>query len=275
MSRISGEPDQGVQAAALTLRLIELLARERRPVGVTALAQALGTTKSRIYRHLQTLVQSGYLGQESDTDRYHVGARLISLARAVGDNLDLVGIAMPVLQDLRDTLGHYTVISEIESDGVRVLAAISGRSLVEIGVKRGSLLHFHSSAQGKVALAFGPPDLRSRILRSRLEMFTPKTLTSPKALDRELDRIAARGWSAGYNEALLGLNALAAPIFDATGQIVATVGIVDSIQFIEESPSDDQIKQTTLAGRRISALLGHNGPTEAAPSESMRLTRRR
>ena len=84
---------------------------------------------------------------------------------------------------LRDALGHYSVLSQVEEEGVRVLAAVSGRSLVEIGVRRGSLLLFHASAQGKVALAFGPEETRHRVLRSRLEMLTPSTIVSATRLE--------------------------------------------------------------------------------------------
>ncbi|WP_342362328.1 IclR family transcriptional regulator [Terrarubrum flagellatum] len=257
MPRIAGQVDDGVQAVALTLRILEHISHERKAVGVTALAQALGTTKSRIFRHLQTLTLHGYLAQEPETERYHVGSKLISLGRQVSDSLDIVDIATPVLRNLRDTLGHYSVLSQVEHDGVRVLAAISGRSLVEIGVKRGSLLLYHASAQGKVALAYVNEEKRRQVLRSRLEMLTPYTIVSAVALEQELERVRTRGWAGGYNESLIGLNTLAAPVFDATGAIVATVGIVDSIQFIEETPSDDQIRETTGAAARISELLGY------------------
>lgn len=263
MPKVGGEPEEGVQAVALTMRIIEHVAQAGRPVGVTVLARELGTTKSRIYRHLQTLTKSGYLAQEPETERYHVGPRLVGLARVIDDGVDIVDVAMPVLRDLRDTLGHYTVLSQMEDDGVRVQASVSGRSVVEIGVRRGSLLLFHASAQGKVALAFGPEERRRRVLRSRLEMLTPKTIVSAAALAEELDRIRARGWATGYNESLMGLNTLAAPVFDATGLIVGAVGIVDSIQYLQETPSDDQIRETVKAAARISELLGYR-PADAA-----------
>ena len=264
MPRISGDPTDGIQAVTLAFRIVEHLVARRRAVGVTTLAEALGTTKSRIHRHLQTLVAGGYLTQETETERYRVGPRLIGLARQVGDDLDLVDIATPVLRDLRDTLGHFTVLSQLEQDGVRVLAALSGRSVIEIGVRRGSLLQFHGSAQGKVVLAFAEEDLRRRVLRSRLDMLTPLTIVSPIALETELARIRERGWGTGFNEALVGLNTLAAPVFDAAGAVMGAIGIVDSIQFIEKVPSADQVAETVRAAARVSALLGWTARGNAA-----------
>lgn len=226
-------------------------------MGVTALAQALGTTKSRIYRHLRTLTQEGYLLQSADTERYQVGSRLTALGRLAGDTFDLASLAAGTLRRLRDALGHFSVVSEVEPEGVRVLATLPGKSSVEIGVKRGYLLPFHSSAQGKVALAFGEESVRASVFRSRLELLTPKTIVSHAVLRRELEVVRQRAWAVAPNEALIGVNALAAPIFNATGTLVGTVSIVDSIQFIEEEPTAEQIERVKEAGRQISAALGY------------------
>ena len=106
-----------------------------------------------------------------------------------------------MLRELRDSLGHFSVVSEVEPEGVRVLATLPGKSSVEIGVKRGSLLSFHGSAQGKVALAFG--DERARVgvpLAPRVAH--AKTIVSPAILRRELDLVHKRGWAVAPNEAL-------------------------------------------------------------------------
>jgi len=267
MPKVGGANGDGVQAVLLTLRILEHLAHEGRPIGVTALAQALGTTKSRIHRHLKTLAHEGYILQSSETDRYQVGTRLAALGRLAGDTFDLASVALPTLRDLRDSLGHFSVVSEIEPGGVRVLATLPGKSSVEIGVRRGSLLSLHGSAQGKVALAFGDESVRAAVFRSRLELLTPKTIVSAGVLRRELERVRERGWAVALNEALIGVNALAAPVFDATGALIGTVCIVDSIQFIEEEPTAEQIDGILEAGRRISAGLGH-GQARMPPPQS-------
>ncbi len=161
MPRVKGPGGEGVQAVVLALHILERLAEERRPMGVTTLATALGTTKSRIWRHLQTLVQQGYIVQSGDTERYEIGARLIALGNAVGEGLDLVTAGYRALRELRDRLGHFSVISQFEPEGARIL--VHGFREIrhrEIGVRQGSLLGFHNSAQGKIALAFGDDALR-------------------------------------------------------------------------------------------------------------------
>ena len=240
MPRIEGATGEGVQAVVLTLRILEYLSEQRREVGVTALAQALGTTKSRVHRHL----------------RYRIGSRLVSLGRSVSEQLDLAQAGYGTLLELRDLLGHFSVISEVEAEGVRVLATVPGKSAIQIGVRQGSVLTFHGSAQGKIALAFGDDAIRAHVFRSRLEMLTPETIVSPSALRREIDQVRRQGFAIAPNEALIGLNALAAPVFDATGSLVGAVAIVDSIQFIQKDASEEQIRATVAAGKRISKALG-------------------
>ncbi|MGH6858962.1 MAG: IclR family transcriptional regulator [Phyllobacterium sp.] len=259
MPRIEGKSGDGVQAVQLALDILEHLARERRAVGVTALAQALGTTKSRVHRHLQTLLHQGYIVQTKDSDRYESGPRLAALGRAVSDKLDLGHVASDALFELRDALGHSAVVSQIIPEGMRVLATVPGRSPIEIGVRTGSVLSFHCSAQGKVALAFASPEFVARILRSKLEIFTPHTIISTSELGAQLEKIRVQGWATAPNESAIGLNTLAAPVFDSAGAVCGAVGIVDMVQFIAQTPSEDQRARTMAAARRVSKALGHEG----------------
>jgi IclR family KDG regulon transcriptional repressor len=257
MPRISGAGGDGIQAVVLALRILERLAEEGRPMGVTVLAAALGTTKSRIWRHLQTLMRQGYIVQSDDTERYRVGARLVTLGHAVGNSLDIVSAGYGIIRDLRDSLGHSAVISQVEAGGVRIVSTVSGKSSIEIGVRPGSLLGFHSSAQGKIALAFGSDGLRAAVFSARLEKQTPSTIAAPGALRTELARVRQQGWAAAPNEAVIGLNALAAPVFDAAGTLAGAVAIVDSVQFITPHPTAEQIGTTVAAAKGLSAALGY------------------
>lgn len=262
MSRVAGVQVEGVQAVVLTLRILEHLAEQNREIGVTSLADALGTTKSRIFRHLQTLVQQGYVVQGSESERYSVGSQLVALGLEVAGKIDLASAATSILRSLRDTLGHSAVVSRLEKDGMRVLATMRGTSPIEIGVRPGSLLSFHGTAQGKVALAFGAETLSALVYRSRLDLLTPHTIVSPAGLRREVNRIRDQGWAVAPNEALLGLNTLAAPIFDSNGDFVGSVAINDSIQFIEAEPAQEQIAQLVRAASDLSRELGFTDKTK-------------
>lgn len=245
---------EGVQAVALTLQVLEALAASGGTTRITELANALGTTKTRIFRHLRTLVALGYVVQEASDESYRVGVRLATLGRAIAETIDLLSVSRPVMKALRDELGNTVILSVLE-DG-RLLAAeqIDGRSMMAIGIVIGSELGLHSSAQGKVALAFGPAGLLDTVVRGRLRSMTSQTVTDPDRLRREVEQVRKQGWATAPGETMTGLNSLAAPVFTSNGGI-ATLAILGSVDDIKKKPTRKQISAVVNAAREISSKL--------------------
>lgn len=146
---------QGVQAVATALAVLEAVAFADEQLGVTQVAERLGQTKGAIYRHLQTLVNGGYLVQNPRTSRYGVGVKCRLLA-GLPNEADRFANAEEAMRVLRDRFGHRVVLSARTPTGALVMSKMAGTSAIEIGVRPGSELPFHASAQGKVILAFLP-----------------------------------------------------------------------------------------------------------------------
>ncbi len=246
----------GVQAVVFALNILEFMARQSEAIGVTELANAFGTTKSRIFRHLRTLLLQGYIVQD-DAGRYKVGTRLVALGNAVMQNFDLVQVSAVTMRALRDKVGSSVVLCHAEAEGVRVLSVVQGQSQIEITVRPGSLMGFHASAQGKVSLAYGPQDVLARLLSRPLKAHSPQTIVDAGQLRDELAQVRRQGWASAPNQAVTGLNAVAAPLFDAAGVLIGTLAVVDSVQFLPEPPPEDLLQQLTRAARTISSSLGY------------------
>ncbi|WP_239025359.1 IclR family transcriptional regulator [Rhodoligotrophos defluvii] len=247
----------GIQAVEFALHILEYIAQHHASVGVSELARAFGTTKSRIHRHLQTLVSAGYLVRDPDTERYNVSARLVALGQAVSESFDLAAVGRPIARELRDQLGNAVAISQPDREGIRIILIIPSRSNIEVAVKPGSVLHYHASAQGKVSLAFGDPQLLEQVIERGLTMITPYTISDPARLREEIEATRKRRWAAAPNEAMIGLNALAAPIFDALGNFAGSIALTDSVQFIPETPTAQQVEALLHAAGRISEEMGN------------------
>ncbi|HEY8332714.1 MAG TPA: IclR family transcriptional regulator [Tardiphaga sp.] len=246
----------GVHSVQLAIDVLEAVAFADDELGVTQIAERLNMTKGSVHRHLQTLVERGYLAQNATTSRYAIGPRSRLLARHAPET-DLVHLAEGPMRQLRDALGHPVVLSEMTPRGALVLSKLSGRAPIEIGVRPGSELAFHASAQGKVMLAFAPLPLRARLLGQPLQRFTDKTIVSVRRIEQELLDIARLGFSSAPEQAMLGLNAVAAPIFDAQDACIASVALVGSIQFLPEKPRPSDVAQLIETARQISRKLGH------------------
>lgn len=245
-----------IQSVALALQLLETLAETDTEIGVTALANALGTTKSRIYRHLRTLVKLGYISQSEETERYRIGARLIALGKAASGSADLSSVALPHMRVLRDITGHAVSLGQVEQDGIRILNTLAGNMQIEVGVRPGSLLGFTNSAQGKVALASMSDQDRAALIPSELPASTEFTITDQDEFGAHISAVRDQRWATAPSEAMRGLNALSCPIFDADGNTVATIAIVSLTQYIETPPDPMQVRAVSEAAGRISTQLG-------------------
>ena len=155
--------DIGVRSVQIALDVLEAIAFSGEEFGVTQLAERLKITKGSVHRHLLTLVERGYLVQNPVTARYAIGAKGRLLARLAPD-ADLVDIAAGPMRELRDRLGQSVVLSEVTPRGALVLNTVPGTAAIEIGVRPGSELAFHASAQGKILLAFSPRPQQERVL---------------------------------------------------------------------------------------------------------------
>jgi IclR family transcriptional regulator, KDG regulon repressor len=244
----------GVQATVLALRILELLAFSGKPGRVTDLADALGTTKNRIHRHLKTLVDLGYIVRDDDNHRYQLGIRLVQLGSAAANQYDLLSVGRPVMRRLRDALGHTVVLSKVISNQLYAIERIDGTANLTFGIVIGSPLGLHSSAQGKIVLAFGPESVLEAVAASSLEARTPATICDPDQLKAEVALVRRRGWAVAPGETMTGLNAVAVPIFDGNGQVFGTLAIIASIDDLPE-PTDRHIAELKGAAREISASL--------------------
>ena len=253
----------GVHSVQLAIDVLEAVAFADDELGVTQIAERLSMTKGSVHRHLQTLVERGYLVQSSTTTRYAIGPRSRLLARHAPET-DLVLLAEGPMRQLRDALGHPVVLSEITPRGALVLSKLSGRAPIEIGVRPGSELSFHASAQGKVMLAFAPQPMRARVLGQPLPRFTDRTIVSVRKIEQELQEIIRLGFSTAPEEVMLGLNALAAPIFDAQDACIACVALVGSIQFLPDKPRPADVAQLIETAKQISRKLGHGRSEQPA-----------
>ena len=245
-----------LESVELVLRLLEVLAVSTEPRGVTDLARELAISKPRAHRHLRALVQRGYARQDPRTEGYEIGIRVLALGEMVRDRFDAVGAMRPAMAPLREATGLTVTASAIVGEEVIVLEMLQGRTAIEFTVRPGSSLALHASAHGLVALAFGPPALMNALLDKPLSAFTDRTLTDPEILRAEIARIRQQGWATAVDAVQVGVNALAAPVFDHRGACRGAIALVGATQFIPETPFDRQVELVMGAARDASLRLG-------------------
>ena len=254
------KPAAAIKSVHVTLDILEAISQEKDGVGVSELADRLGSTKATMFRHLRTLLDRGYLTQDLASSRYRLGVRVHLLGRAAAQRVDLLTQSHQAIAELRAETGESVTISAVGTRGVIVLETVFGTSVFEIGVRPGTEMQFHSSAQGKVALAFSRQPLMQWVRNRELERFTEHTVCDYGKLEAEIQEVRAQGWAMAPQEMILGLNAIAVPIFDESEDCVGTLGLVGLVQFIGRQPSPRYLLALKRAGEQISANLGYKRP---------------
>lgn len=248
------ELDKSVnQSTQMAFMVIEVMAEIGQPVGLSDLARRIGVSKVRVFRFLRTLLSLGYVLQDPETEKYRLSYKLYHLGQALADSTDILREARPVMVELRDATGFTVSFSQMEHGGMRILDMVRTEQPVVIVTRPGALLDFHASAQGKIALAFGGAQLAGTALRQ----WTSETSTDRSAVEAEVAEVRARGWADAPNQTLQGVTAVSAPVFDMTGDFVATLTIAGPTNTIGTPPDPRYVEALTSAARKISRNLGN------------------
>jgi DNA-binding IclR family transcriptional regulator len=211
-----------VGSVARAVEVIDVLAEHPQGLGVNELARRIGVNASTTSRLLATLERGGLVEREPGGP-YRLGLRLVALADAVLDGLDVRDLARPVLRSLVDRTGETATLSVPGAGEAVTIDFIAGEGSVVSLARLGRRSVGHATATGKVLLAFGGPDAAGA--SGPLTAFTERTIVDPDALARELETTAARGWAMAVGERDPDLAALAVPIFDRTGRLAAILGL--------------------------------------------------
>ncbi len=209
------------RAASLLLALGEFQGE----AGVTELARRLELHKSTASRLLSTLQKRGLVEQDGDSGKYRLGLVVIRLAEHAERTLDLRAIALPELERLARLTHETAGLGVLDADQVRFVAQADGPSLIAVGDWTGRASTLHANASGKVLLASLAEREVLRIVRLGLIRYTERTLMEIEPLLADLARARRRGYATSASELENGLNAVAAPVRDARGQVIAAVEV--------------------------------------------------
>lgn len=261
-SRRRRGPVERVQSLGRALGLLERIAEAgTRGIGLKELSASVGLNPSTVHNLLSSLMAHGYAEQHPETGSYRLGPGALQLANRFLANCDLRELAMPLLQRLHGALDEWVVLSMLRAGREFNVASIqSGQSLVvnPSGLGTGDRLGIdpnaglHCTAVGKVLLSSLDPTEMDALLHSRhWPAHTPQTITHPEALRREVALVRARGYATNLEEHYQGLRAVAAPVYDATARITASLGV--AYPTLRASPAREE--EIALAVRRTAAEL--------------------
>jgi len=247
----------GIQSIQRATAILRSFTRTEAELGVTALSRQLDLHKSTVSRLLSTLEQEGFVEQNPETGKYRLGMALVTLAGIVLERIDLREVARPYLNELAErTQETVNIVVLSDNECMNIGGAASPRPIQYIG-RMGRRTPLHCTSAGKVLLAYLPPDERPRLLPEPLPRYTARTIVDRDRLVQVLEQIRQQGYAITHEEHQEGLSAVAAPIYDHTGQVAAAVVVSGPTYRIGPEEVEAFVAQVRKTAQAISTQLGN------------------
>lgn len=213
-----------VKSAERAVRILETVGRARGGLTHSDICHALHIPSGSLTPLLNTLCALGYLVPENSGKKYLLGAGVLFLARRYQEELDIVQIGQPFLHSLVSQTGEAAAITIENGNRSTVVAKVNSPLPLRPTLNLGDSAPLYAGASGRIYLAFRSDEEISRYLSTvDLRPFTPNTPVSPDRIWQEIQAIRAGGLSYSREGLFEGVSAVAAPVRDFSGKVVATL----------------------------------------------------
>lgn len=252
-------PRQLLQSVIRAFRIAEMLAGEGE-LGVTEIDARLGIDKSTAYRILATLREMGYVRQNPLNSKYSNTPKFSLLGGTGPDMQQIRERARPALRSLSDRVGEAVNLGCLDGADIVYVERIQCDEMIQVNLPVGRRMPAYCSALGKAILAFLPAETVWKLFSgTSFVQFTEQTVKSLDMLLAELETIRSERFARDLQESHIGLSCLAAPVFLASGRVVAGI----SVSFPTfRHPDMEEAERTIVpallnAAKNISAELGY------------------
>lgn len=249
----SDGPGEVVQAFVRGLAVIRAFDAENSELTLSDVARRAGVTRAAAGRFLRTLQSLGYV--RNDGRSFALTPRVLELGYSYLSALSLPEVAQPHLEALSRAVGESASAAVLDGTEIVYVARVPVRRIMSVGITVGTRFPAAVTSMGRVLLAAASVEERDRILdATTFAALTPRTLTDPDAVRRELERVRAQGWARVDGELEPGLQSLAAPVRGREGAVVAAINV---------SMSSGRYTEADIIERLVPALLGAARDVEA------------
>jgi IclR family pca regulon transcriptional regulator len=249
-----------LESLARGLAVLSSFSTENPALSLTDISQQLSMHKTTALRILSTLEGLGYVKRDPQTKLYRPSLAVFKLGFVVLDSLEVRQIAGPYLKRLAKSADETVNLVVLDEADVVYIDRVTSNHAVVSHRPIGSRLPVYCTSTGKALLACLPANDLDRILqRVTWEKFAETTLTTPDALRQDLAQVRRQGFATSNGEMIPELRAVAAPIYQSNGQVIAAVNI--SVP-AHRASFDDLVQklapQAVDAARQISEALGYS-----------------
>jgi DNA-binding IclR family transcriptional regulator len=248
------------------LEILRCFRRDRVQISAAEIARELGIPRSTVFRLMTTLEHMGFLERTRDGRDFRLGMAVLSLGFEYMASLEVSELARPVLERLRDRTGYPSHLAIRDGREVVFVLKIAAPSSFVGSVTVGTRLPAHATVLGRIFLAhMDEKELTALYPENTLERHSPQTPETVEALRPILAEDRRRGYAVSRNFFERGISAIAAPVFDMTGTVIAAISITVPDGGDTSRPLDDAlVEQVASAAQELSASLNYRDSKAAA-----------
>ncbi|MGA9010075.1 MAG: IclR family transcriptional regulator, partial [Xanthobacteraceae bacterium] len=247
----------GIQSLGRAFGILEEVARHRDGIGLADLSRLVGLHNSTTFHLAKTMAALGYVRQEKDTKRYRIGRPLFALAASALDEIEMISVATPVLEELARQTGECSHFAVRMGDAIVVIARTSGPGAFQLADRVGVVRPAHCTALGKAILAALPPDQLAGLLkRTGLKPSTEKSITEISVLLREIEEIKRTAIAFDDGEFNLEVRCIAAPVKNFTGKVIGALGVSGPVWRLSNQAVKSRARIVQEAAARLSGEFG-------------------
>lgn len=219
------DQEYSVKSLARAMKVLECFSVQQPELGVTEIAKMLGMQKSTICNILSTFQKCGYVVQNTQTNKYHLGTKILHLSYIVNHHLGLRDIFLPYLHRIAEETREVCYFGILNNNEVLYIEAVYPSSNQQTRNILGERAPLYCTGLGKAMLAFMPPEEAEKIITGELKSYTNFTLCDPVLLRSDLEEIRMTGYAVDNMEHEFGVRCVAVPVFGASGKVTAAVSV--------------------------------------------------
>ncbi|THE10515.1 IclR family transcriptional regulator [Bacillus timonensis] len=246
----SAEQEKGIRSLQRAIDILNCFTIEENELSLTEISKKINLAKSTVIRLLYTLELNNFVERDPSTFKYKLGKQLYFIGNLAGRSIEIRSVAKATMEKLRDQTRETVNLYVLENDSRICIQQFESLQSVRHAVRIGEKLPLTLGATGKVLLAYQANDYIENIYNRE----SPKR--SKEDLKEELQQIVDERFAKSIDEREVGSSAIATPIFDVNGNVIAALSISGpTVRFKEEAISKLK-KQLIDGGIEISANLG-------------------
>lgn len=227
-----------VKSLEKALKVLGCFSIEEPELGITEISQKLGLYKSNVYNIVATFEQCGYLEQNKENGKYHLGLIVMNLSHILSTSMGFHSVVHRCINELAEAIDEIVYFGIPDGDNVMYLEGAFPEKFYNIRWVQGMTAPLACTAIGKAMLAYMDDATISRVLSKPLERFTEYTITDPEILRAELLLTRKRGYSTDNMEHEYGIKCVGVPVFNRSGEVMGALSTTGpSLRFDEKQSS--------------------------------------